>query len=48
LLAIQGTPPDYFQTGGAANRGRLLFGYFFSAMQEKVTSHRAAPGKSKN
>lgn len=29
----------------AANRGRLLFGYFFLAKQEKVTSRRATPGK---
>jgi hypothetical protein len=29
---------------GAANRGRLLFGYFFLATQEKVTSCRATTG----
>jgi hypothetical protein len=32
--------------GGAANRGRLLFGYFFLATQEKVTSRRSATGNS--
>ncbi|GEM_PF-1860691 len=31
---------------GAANRGRLFFGYFLLATQKKVTSRRAAPGKS--
>jgi hypothetical protein len=31
-------------TRRAANRGRLLFGYFFLARQEKVTSCRATPG----
>ena len=38
LAADRGNP------AGAANRGRLLFGYFFLATQEKVTSCRAAPG----
>jgi len=28
---------------GAVNRGRLLFGYFFLAKQEKVTCCRATP-----
>ncbi|MFA6972822.1 MAG: hypothetical protein WC208_15680 [Gallionella sp.] len=36
---------DHGETG-AANRGRLLFDYFFWAMQEKVISRRAAPGKN--
>ena len=31
---------------GAANGGRLLFGNFFLAMQEKVTSCRSATGDS--
>jgi len=30
---------------GAANGGRLLFGNFFLAMQEKVTSRRSATGE---
>jgi len=40
-------PPDQSSNAGyraaAANRGRLLFGYFFLATQEKVTSCRATP-----
>ncbi len=40
--------PGWLSNGGnrvaAANRGRLLFGYFFLAKQEKVTSCRATPG----
>jgi len=38
LAADRGNPV------GAANRGRLLFGYFFLAKQEKVISCRATPG----
>ena len=38
LAADRGNP------AGAANRGRLLFGYFFLATQEKVTSCRSATG----
>jgi len=37
--------PDIRQAG-AANRGRLFLGYFLLATQKKVTSRRAAPGKS--
>jgi hypothetical protein len=33
--------------GGAANRGRLLFGYFFLATQKKVSSCRSATGNGK-
>src|SRR3989338_2990195 len=40
-------PPDQSSNAGnraaAANWGRLLFGYFFLAKQEKVTSCRATP-----
>jgi hypothetical protein len=38
LATVRGYP------AGAVNRGRLLFGYFFLATQEKVTSCRATPG----
>ncbi len=31
--------------GKSANRGRLLFGYFFLARQEKVTNRRSATGE---
>jgi len=40
LAADRGNPE------GAANRGRLLFGYFFLAKQEKVTGCRAIPDGS--
>ena len=35
---------DRGHPAGAGNRGRLLFGYFILAKQEKVTSCRATPG----
>ena len=41
--------PDQSSNGGnreaAANRGRLVFGYFILAKQKKVTSCRATPGE---
>jgi len=41
-------PPDQSSNAGyragAANRGRLFFGYFILAKQKKVTSCRATPG----
>jgi len=39
LLAVERGNP-----AGAANRGRLFFGYFLLARQKKVTSCRATPG----
>jgi len=45
LQAIEGTPPDWQQTGGAVNRGHLFLGYFLLATQKKVTSSRSATGK---
>src|SRR5450759_2600090 len=42
-------PPDQSSNAGnpagAANRGRLFFGYFILAKQKKVTSCRVAPGE---
>jgi hypothetical protein len=42
---MKGTQPVLQKQAGAENWGRLLFGYFLLATQEKVTSCRAATGE---
>jgi hypothetical protein len=42
VRATQGTPE------GGGEEGRLLFGYFLLAKQEKVTGRRATPAKLKH